>query len=579
MVESLDVIARLITNNKFDNMKISVVKNDIFYYDRVIYEIFNNYDISLNKEYAISIFDSAIYRLIVCLNNFINFDIDKEDVINFLEFISNDFSYEDIYNFKNYCYTYDIRNFANEFTLCPFMNLNYDDELNVKNLKSINHIRKKIVETVCFLKSSSEKFGICKCILDFVNNENFSEMKNFQLFVSILEEMQLSEYDSNFLFELNKKIKVQVNCLGLVTISENLEFIDNDQNLVFFILDKSEKINDYLENLSKFENVYILFLNDEYLKIENKNILTEKDILSYNKKAVSHNDNNEEKLFENKTINISVSKIGIYYSCSLYYFFNCILKINKIRKFSFDHIENGILVHFIMEQYFKYFNGCDIKEKIYEIAKEYLNKRFSSFFCNQRIEHISKKYSIFLSKIVEKIINEMNKYGFSPKEFEKKFYRELYFENDLKVKLIGKIDRIDSNKDNECIILDYKTNDKRINLKNIKNGTNIQSLVYLNLLENENLKKFGFFNLLCKSGKELDNILTGFSTKDIFKDDNIEYIGEEELNDIIDYSNVLIKKMAEDIFKGTIYERPRFFKEGFLRCENCEYKKICKLYE
>ena len=570
IVQSFDVIARIVKNDKTESKKM-IISNNISKYDKVIDEIFKNYNISLNKDYNISIFDSALYRLVVCINNLINFGIDKDEILNFLDFFYDIFSDEETCNFKNYCYVYDINIFENEFVLPPIRDIGENNERNIKILKSINEIRELIVSIILKLKNESKKNGICKCLLDFLNQEQFKKIKYFDIFISILNNMQKETKEFDFLYEFNKIATIRYDCDGLIKISDNTLSLDEKCDEFFFILKDFEKIDDYLGLFNINKKIYIIFLNNEHLKIKNKNILSEKDILDNEINFEFSNENifEDEEIEKNKIINISISKISLYYSCSLYYFFNFMLKFDKMRKFSFDNVENGILIHLFMEKYFK----KEIND-IYDFVKKYLICKFNSIYCLSRIKYISKKYSDLFYKLISKINIEMEKYGFVLKSVENSLFKEIELENNVKVNLTGRIDRIDVNKQGEIIVIDYKTKDKKINLKDLKNGINVQTMIYSRFFS-EKEKKIGFFNLICK---EVDNFLTGISSKNIFKDNKITILSEKEFDETVNYSDILIESMAEKIYNGDIYNNPTFNSGGTFRCENCEYKKICKLY-
>ena len=108
--------------------------------------------------------------------------------------------------------------------------------------------------------------------------------------------------------------------------------------------------------------------------------------------------------FFNNRIDLNISQIENYYKCSIFFLFSSILKIENKRKFSFDALEYGSLVHSVLEKYLKNFYNLNNKLNIKKIVEEYMLNKFSLIYSKYKLDYIINKISENLIFIIDKIL-------------------------------------------------------------------------------------------------------------------------------------------------------------------------------
>ena len=194
-------------------------------------------------------------------------------------------------------------------------------------------------------------------------------------------------------------------------------------------------------------------------------------------------------------------------------------------------------------------------------------------------------------------------------------------DNDKKIEITGKIDRIDIAKEddgNYLRIIDYKSSSKNIDLNEVYAGLQIQLLTYADAVcKEEDLITAGifYFSLLeqmVKADKKIsdeeieelirknfkmkglivadvkiikmnDNTLTTGTSKivpaAISKSGEViekwtNGVKQEDFEILQKYIYKTIKDISSEIFSGNIDLKP-YNKDGKTPCEYCEYKSIC----
>lgn len=277
----------------------------------------------------------------------------------------------------------------------------------------------------------------------------------------------------------------------------------------------------------------------------------------------------------------SISQLETYAECPMKYYFKYILKIKPIeKKEEFSSIEKGNIYHQVLAEFYTRY-----KQSIYGIINgkistiEDINEKVSSIMDmalkNEGIIPKSDMWNIRLKFMVDKLVNLISKDINRLKEkkmyplfFEYKFGYKGDFQiniGDNKIKLLGKIDRIDGN-DSEFIIYDYKTSYGK-KIKDILKGTSLQLPVYLMAIQNKNLNPFAAGYITIKDGKY---------SYPIVKKEYKELVNEKKgLN--IDEWNDIINKTKNNIIKYVNGIKRGDFRVSPTNCSPyCPYQDICR---
>jgi ATP-dependent helicase/DNAse subunit B len=202
---------------------------------------------------------------------------------------------------------------------------------------------------------------------------------------------------------------------------------------------------------------------------------------------------------------------------------------------------------------------------------------------------------------------DFNSSGFKPALFEIEFgesikkqkagYEIIPFSienSNHKIKLNGKIDRVDIDDQNNAIVIDYKTGKSgfSINFNDIFAGLSLQLPVYLTALrEIIKSKNFKMDAIACGYYlvKDADNCQRKMIFADIRKKPNIkisrggtklpilslsENEGEFGLDDLIRKTKDFISDYTDNLFKGN-FRHTKY--QNNLQCSNyCTYKMVCR---
>ena len=596
IVRAYYCVAEVIAKNEKGNF--ILIHKNVEDFTHIVENILRSKGIEFGKNYRSSVVGENLFSLVISIINLSVFGLKQEYILDFLNCYPIGFENSEIWNFQNYCAIYDIEDFESDFFLLPVRKLK-KSEKNLEALESLNKTRLKIVEFMSKVRENAKKIGYVNFFIEMIMENTYLEYENRNLFVKILNSIK-EEFDEISPLELKEKLKkYAIN----YEIDSNSVDIFSDFNIcpkkedssVFVILDNFDKLEDCKEFLCKFRNKYLIFLNDEYLKIEKNKIISDEEILNCETK-ISERDDDSFKLDISEwlggEIDVSVSQIESYYRCSLLYFFNSVLDIHKLKKFSFDSSEYGSLIHWVLEKYLRFYFEKNIKPDVHEIVKEYIFPRFEGLYSESKINHMVDKYSNNLEFVAERIFKEFEESGFVPKEFEMQISRKIVVNNGFCVNLKGKIDRVDTNEDkHEIRIVDYKTGNKKFNLVNVFYGIDIQPIVYLNSFVEEKYKKSGAFYFCTRkpiiNGENLDINSVNLEKK---IDECVSFQGisldgstmqkdnslcAEDFKTVMKYSDFLIKNMVNDIISGGIYDSPKGLFGKSSQCEYCDYKFIC----
>lgn len=482
---------------------------------------------------------------------------------------------------------------------------------------------------------------LAKGTLDKIYEDRFSIYKAFM----IPEEKLYLSYVSSNIDGMPLRPSVLITKIKKIflKLEEKSDILEDKSE----ILTKKSTFMSLINELRKFrdgeriDEIWFQVFNYYNLEDEYKEKLSSAiNALNYNNKPQELSKENIEKLYGD-TLNTSVSRLEQYRSCPFSYYLKYGLKLSDKDNFKIQSIDTGTFMHETIDDFFNIVRQKELKVKeledeeikiiISKIIEEKLqlskNYIFSSsdkyIVLTNRLKRVifkSMKY------IIESLRNsDFELYGNEMEFKEGKEYEPivLNLENNKKVKITGKIDRIDIAKTidgNYMRIIDYKSSIKNIDLNEVIAGIQIQLLTYLDATcKIEELMPAGilYFNLIdpvIKSDRPISNEYIEEELKKKFKmqgliladvkvvkmmDKNLNVgqsqvvpayidkegnlskgrsnaVTKEQFEDLQKYTNKIIKEISEEILSGNIKLEPYYnVKNKKTPCEYCNYKSIC----
>jgi len=400
-----------------------------------------------------------------------------------------------------------------------------------------------------------------------------------------------------------------------------------------------------IENISRLKNrediEKIWYIIYEYYKSQNEwNKKLQNDLrgLEYTNLPSDIRKENIDKLYGN-TLNTSISRLEKYRSCPFSYYLQYGLKLKEKEQLKIQSFNTGSFMHETIDEFFDYvkteeLNLAEIEdEEIFKIVSKiieenlYLNKNFI-FTATAKYKVLVKRLKRIVSKALKYIIETIIHSDFNIEGTEIEFGKKgeykpiiLELEDGKKVEITGKIDRIDTAKDEQgkyLRIVDYKSSAKNIDLNEVYAGLQIQLLTYtdaicrqeeiipagifyFSLLEQmikadkkisdeeieemirKNFKMKGLIIADVKIIKMNDNTLKSGSSKLVpaaltssgtINEKWTNGVKSEEFKVLQEYIYKTIKDISKEILSGNIDLKP-YNKKGKTPCEYCEYKSIC----
>ena len=467
-----------------------------------------------------------------------------------------------------------------------------------------------------------------KNVFDYVGSEEYVFLLNFNN-GSIPKLKMDTDYITNNISDLVgiEKIEDKNELIKMNTLS----YLSNIPNIIISYKDTSpfkkyypSLLLDYMNydikeyerslNYAELANrmVYTTYL-DDYFKygIKNKNFELLYSNYGINNYQSYHNDfslvdKNSLLKYLNNELVLSYSSIDNYYQCGFKYYLENVLKIDVFKE-NFNTII-GSLFHYVLSK---------MNEKDFDLEKEY-NYYLKDKVFNNKEKFFLNKLKNDLYFIVETIKKHQFITGFTNMLYEKKF--DIKLMNDPYVHLKGFIDKIiyqEEGMNTLVSIIDYKTGNQEINIKNLEFGLSMQLPIYLYLINNsdilKNIKFTGFYlqhilniNVKKTNKKTIEEEkynrlkLDGYSTSDIdrlsifdktyenssiikgmktTKDGNISKISrvlsDDEVNNILKLTHEKIMLAVNEILDGNFKINPKIINNKNISCEYCNFKDVC----
>lgn len=344
----------------------------------------------------------------------------------------------------------------------------------------------------------------------------------------------------------------------------------------------------------------------------------------------------------------SVSRMEQYAKCAYAYFLKYGLQLKEREEYGFEDRDIGNIFHGVLEIF-----SHKLEENSYtwfdfpaEEGKRFVKESMEDFCTSYTdallYENATNRYNMarmerILNRTVETISYQLNKGKFKPFDYELKFSVvenlqdvDVTLSKDEKMKLMGKIDRVDTwETDNKVYVkvVDYKSGNKDFNLAAFYHGTQLQMVVYLNeaqkVVEKRNPGKepvgaallyYHVADPIAEGTEALEpadinqKIRESLRTKGlVLQDEDViealdnsgdkksdcipverkkdggftaasKVFSKEDMQTISEYATYKLKRIGADIKKGKIAKNPVVLGQEDA-CTYCSYKGVCSFDE
>jgi len=579
------ILKKILMN--IDNEYIPIIKR---------YSIIYNIPVDINSDnYLLGTMIGKEFYQLICDNK------NSEEIINSLSKYKNCKDYNTIINIINKYIDFNLEEVKEEIKY-ELLNTKvsidyYDNTVKVKSL--FDYIEND--EYVFLLNFNNSSIPKTTFDTDYIT-DNIKELVGLSL--TIDNNLLLKENTLNYLSSINNLI---------ISYKDESSF---NQYFPSNLLDDMEyEILEYERsfNHSNMSNrmIYGMYL-DDYIKYGIKNdkinllynTYSNNSYLSYNNEF-SGIDKNKLIKFLNNELTLSYSSIDNYYKCAFKYYLSNVLKVDLYEETFMTIV--GSLFHDILS----HMNDTDFD----------FDYHYNLFLMDKQFNYCEKFFLDKLKNELENIIKIIRKQemiiGFNNKIYEKKVDISL-MENPF-VHFKGFIDKIMyKEKDNNTLvsIIDYKTGNPDIKIKNLSFGFSMQLPIYLYLVSEgeifKNIKFTGFYlqHILnysltkTKKDKEIEKEnnmkLKGYSTSNqeilmifdptyenseiisgmkVNKDGSFSHysnaLSDEEINDIIYLTKEKINEAMINILDGRFDINPKILDMENVSCKYCKYYDIC----
>ncbi len=520
--------------------------------------------INILKDYIKDEQDEYIYKQIINIINEYSF---IDDYSNVKEFILNDISKIKTKKntLKNMVKIIDLENdiLTDDYVIL----MNFNEGVIPTNHKNEDYLNDEIKESLNQSTSSDLNYKDTQNLIDkikytknlIITYRNHDEKG--EIFVS-------SAYQEDLLTKEN--IKIDYN-------------YSNEYNKIKLVSLKDEfnKFGTITNDLLKLNTKY----KEEYLSYDNKFKNIKSDKL---------------REFINNKLTLSYTSVNEYYQCAFRYYLSYILRVNKFED-TFE-ITIGNIFHKILSECFT--DDYNFEENF----KKYVNESKYEFTISDKFFLNKVKEDLML--LIDTIKNHLNYTQLTKSMYEKEVIVNI---NDrLGIRFKGIIDKVlyeEFNGETIVCIIDYKTGNPNLNIKNVEYGLDMQLPVYIYLLKNlkelHNVKVGGFYlqkvlhSETNKEEKVKSMRLQGYSNSDLnilekvdssYNDSKMiksmkttsngfshytKVITDEEIDELSSKVENKIIEASDKVINAVFEINPKELKDKNIGCTYCKYKDIC----
>ncbi len=251
------------------------------------------------------------------------------------------------------------------------------------------------------------------------------------------------------------------------------------------------------EEEQRFRTLLALFLEDETWKPMTEE-LEETAFLSYKAKPLARA---VAKALYGQVLENSVSRLETYAACAYAHFLQYGLMLKERDGYSFEVADLGTVFHGVLELFAQKLEagGYSFLDFPEQIGKQYVEEAIESYvagygetilFANARNTYMISRIRRVMLRTVFSLQEQLKKGLFLPDKFEMSFSQmedisalNIALSEEEKMKLKGRIDRVDTYEDEENVyvkVIDYKSGNKQFDLVALYYGLQLQLVVYLN---------------------------------------------------------------------------------------------------
>ncbi len=198
----------------------------------------------------------------------------------------------------------------------------------------------------------------------------------------------------------------------------------------------------------------------------------------------------------------SVSRLEQYAACAYAHFLQYGLMLREREEYGFEQVDLGNIYHSVLEvfsgklleNHYTWFDFPDeegdglLKEALMSCAAAYGE---TVLYSSARYEYMTERIYRILRRTIRTLRSQLRGGSFAPSHFEMSFSRveeleavNIALTNEEKMKLRGRIDRIDTCEDEDHVyvkVIDYKSGNKKFDLAALYYGLQLQLVVYMNV--------------------------------------------------------------------------------------------------
>ncbi len=314
----------------------------------------------------------------------------------------------------------------------------------------------------------------------------------------------------------------------------------------------------------------------------------------------------------------SISRFEDYSRCAMKHFLDYGIALSEREEGEFQATELGTIVHKALELYGKYVQeaGIDFAEVSEQQQEEFIRQAVavalgeqmdSALYENARSEYQMERISRLVHRSVWGLTRQFKGSSYVPRFFEQRFDEKIGEQSNVKIR--GVIDRIDvtKNENDSYRVVDYKTGNTKLDLKEIYAGLQLQLMIYLDAADKimkkhypqSNYEPDGAYYYIAKDPMvELkddngisDETLSEMLEKELqmagFGRNHNEDRGIKtkklqpsvgEIEEVVAYAKKKMEQIGEEILDGHIEAKPYRLGDS-TGCDYCSYKGICRFDE
>lgn len=360
----------------------------------------------------------------------------------------------------------------------------------------------------------------------------------------------------------------------------------------------------------------------------------------YNNLPERISEENIDKLY-GKKLRTSVSRLESYRKCPFSFHLTYGLKLKENPELKMASVDTGSFMHEVIDELFKRIDEKklsitkmsdeEIEKLTLQIIEEILDfPKYYTFTSTAKFRTLTRSLKKVVLKSVQYIIYSIKNSDFEVLGHEIEFSNISEFKpiqmslfEDKALEITGKIDRVDLGKigDKQYVrVIDYKSSNRELDVKQAEAGLQIQLVTYIDALteardyEASGLLYLGLIDNIYKAQKNIDDVelieaeirkafqMKGLVLADInvikamdkkiepskksdiipvtlSKDGEISSRGSstltaEEIKELQKNVKKIIKELSSEIMRGNIDIKPYNYK-GKTGCDFCSYRTIC----